>query len=192
MTNSRDERTARHSGSMASASPARRPDWRVALWWLLAVCLTAVAIGVVVYKAWPLLYPQTAERAPLNTDCDLRRSACAVSFESGGTVQLDIQPRGIPVVQPLAVEVELSALAPPERVELDFAGFDMDMGYNRVPLHPANPAAADGSPPRLLYRGSAMLPICVRDRMTWEARVLLHRADGIQAAPFRFETTRGQ
>jgi hypothetical protein len=189
MTNSNNERAARHSGSMASASSTIRPDWRVARWWLLAVGLAALAIGVVVYKAWPLLYPQTAERAPLNPYCDLRRSACTVQFESGGRVRLDIKPRGIPVVQPLAVEVELSALAPPERVELDFAGFDMDMGYNRVPLHPAT---VDGDPRILLYRGSAMLPICVRDRMTWEARVLLHRADGILAAPFRFETTQGQ
>jgi hypothetical protein len=35
-----------------------------------------------------------------------------------------------------------------------------------------------------------MLPVCVRERMTWEARVLLHLPDGTLAAPFRFETTR--
>jgi hypothetical protein len=28
----------------------------------------------------------------------------------------------------------------------------------------------------------------VRDRMTWEARVLLYGPEGIRAAPFRFET----
>jgi hypothetical protein len=176
---------------MRPASAARRPDWRVALWWLLAVCLAAAAIGVVAYKAWPLLYPQTAERAPLNPECDLRRSACAVRFDSGGTVQLDIQPRGIPLVQALAVEVVLSGLFSPQRVELDLAGIDMDMGYNRVPLHRVDPAA-DGDDQQTRYRGQAMLPVCVRDRMTWEARVLLYRADGILAAPFRFETIRGR
>jgi hypothetical protein len=35
-----------------------------------------------------------------------------------------------------------------------------------------------------------MLPVCVRDRMTWEARVLLHYADGLRAAPFRFDSLR--
>ena len=192
MKSSSDERTVRHSGPLASASPARRPDPRAALWWLLAACLAAAAVGVVVYKAWPLLYPQTAERAPLNPDCNLSQTACAVTFASGGTVQLDIQPRGIPVVQPLAIEVALAGLPRPQRVELDFAGFDMDMGYNRVPLHLVASAAADDSAQPVLFRGSAMLPICVRDRMTWEARVLLYRPDGILAAPFRFETRRAQ
>lgn len=192
MANSSEGQTPLHSQRLASASPARRADPRAALLWLLAVCLAAAAVGIVVYKAWPLLYPQTAERAPLNPDCNLRQTACAVTFASGGTVQLDIQPRGIPVVQPLAIEVALGGLRRPQRVELDFAGFDMDMGYNRVPLHPVASAAADDIAQPVLYRGSAMLPICVRDRMIWEARVLLYRPDGILAAPFRFETHRGQ
>jgi hypothetical protein len=35
-----------------------------------------------------------------------------------------------------------------------------------------------------------MLPVCVRDRMTWEARVLLQFPQRLLAAPFRFETLR--
>ena len=157
-------------------------DPRSALLWLAVTALALSAIAVSVYKAWPLLYPQTAERAPLNPDCDLRRAACSVRFQSGGSVVLDIQPRGIPVLRPLQIQVELGALPTPQRVELDFAGFDMDMGYNRVIL---NAGSDTGS-----YSGSGMLPICVRDRMTWEARVLVYLPDGILAAPFRFETHR--
>jgi hypothetical protein len=145
-----------------------------------ALALTAIAVSV--YKAWPLLYPQTAERARLNPDCNLRKAPCSVRFQSGGSVVLDIQPRGIPVLRPLQIQVELDALPTPQRVELDFAGFDMDMGYNRVVL---NAGSDTGS-----YSGSGMLPICVRDRMTWEARVLVYLPDGILAAPFRFETHR--
>jgi hypothetical protein len=33
-----------------------------------------------------------------------------------------------------------------------------------------------------------MLPVCVRDRMTWEARVLLTTPRGLIDAPFRFTT----
>ena len=157
-------------------------DPRAALIWLAVTALALTAVAVSVYKAWPLLYPQTAERARLNPDCNLRESPCRVRFQSGGTVMLDIQPRGIPVLRPLEIQVELDALPTPQRVELDFAGVDMDMGYNRVVLHSAK---NNGS-----YSGSGMLPICVRDRMTWEARVLLYRPDGILAAPFRFETNR--
>jgi hypothetical protein len=106
------------------------------------------------------------------------RAACTVRFADGGTVTLDIRPRGIPTVQPLAIDVRLAGLPAPERVELDLAGVDMDMGFNRVPLRPA---AAE--PTR--WTGT---PVCVRARMTWEARVLLHLPDGILAAPFRFDT----
>jgi len=157
-------------------------DPRSALLWLAVTALALSAIAVSVYKALPLLYPQTAERARLNPDCNLRKAPCSVRFQSGGSVVLDIQPRGIPVLRPLQIQVELDALPTPQRVELDFAGFDMDMGYNRVVL---NAGSDTGS-----YSGSGMLPICVRDRMTWEARVLVYLPDGILAAPFRFETYR--
>ncbi len=90
------------------------------------------------------------------------------------------------MLRPLRIKVGLDALPMPQRVELDFAGFDMDMGYNRVVLH----AGSDPGGDTVSYSGSGMLPICVRDRMTWEARVLIYLPDGILAAPFRFETHR--
>ena len=163
-------------------------DPRSVLPWLAAAALALTALAVAVYKTWPLLYPQTTERARLNPDCDLRRAACSVRFASGGSVRLAVQPRGIPVLRPLQIQVGLDALPPPQRVELDFAGVDMDMGYNRVVLHASRDRGTDTGSDS--YSGSAMLPICVRDRMTWEARVLLYLPDGILAAPFRFETHR--
>ncbi len=166
------------------------PDARAALLWFAATALALTVVAVAVYKAWPLLYPQTAERAPLNQACDLRHAACAVHFQSGGSVQLDIQPRGIPVLRPLQLQVQLQGLPKPVRVELDFAGFDMDMGYNRVLLHAEAGSGDETDRHARDYAGSGMLPICVRDRMTWEARVLLYLPDGILAAPFRFETRR--
>jgi hypothetical protein len=161
----------------------RRADPRVALLWVAAAALAAAVIGVAVYKAWPVLFPRIAERAPLSPACDITTAACTARFAGGGSVQLDILPRGIPAAHPLAVEVRITELPVPKRVELDFAGVDMDMGYNRVGLtpSPAEPGA---------YTGNAMLPVCVRERMTWEARVLLHLPKGTMAAPFRFETTR--
>jgi hypothetical protein len=68
-------------------------------------------------------------------------------------------------------------------VQVDFVGVDMDMGYNRPSLTEAGPG---------IYRGEGMLPICVRDRMAWEARLLIGTPAGLLAAPFRFETAQGQ
>ncbi len=150
--------------------------------WVLAGLLVLAVAAMAVYRAWPVLHPQIIEQAPLAEDCDLRASACRVGFASGGGATLDIQPRGIPLVHPLQIAVTLDGLAPPRRVELDLTGVDMDMGLNRVALHPGD---RPGS-----YVGEAMLPVCVRDSMRWQARVLLHTADGIRAASFRFDTHR--
>jgi len=156
--------------------PARR---LIALWVILAVLL-ATLLGVVVYKAWPLLYPQAAALAPLDPGCRLRQAPCTVTFAEGGTVTLAIEPQGIPVVAPLAFRVDLVGLQA-LGVELDFAGVDMNMGYNRVALE----RAEDGH-----YQGKGMLPVCVRDRMSWEAKVLVQTRAGLMVAPFRFETSR--
>ena len=160
----------------------RRADPRTALLWLLASLLAVTAVGVAVYKVWPMLYPHTGERAALNTACDLRTSACSVRFASGGQVVLDIRPRGIPVAQQLDIDVQLHEIPTPLRVELDLSGLDMDMGYNRIAL---TSTGTQGG-----FAGVGMLPVCVRDHMSWEARVLIYLPDGIIAAPFRFETER--
>ncbi|ESQ13935.1 MAG TPA: hypothetical protein DIW77_17490 [Chromatiaceae bacterium] len=150
--------------------------------WLAVALLSVSAIGVVAYKAWPLLDSPIAERAPLNPHCDISHSSCSVHFSSGGSVQLDIRPRAITVLRPLQIRVQLKSLPKARRVQVDFAGLDMDMGYNRVTLSAADQAGN--------YAGSGMLPICVRSRMDWEARVLIELPDVVLAAPFRFETRR--
>lgn len=170
----------------ASEDPSpRRDPIRPALWTIAALLGIAV-LGVLAHKAWPLLHPVAAERAPLSPGCDLRERPCTVRFSAGGAVTLDIKPRGIPAVHPLAIDVELADLPQPERVELDFTGVDMDMGFNRSVLTPMS-ATNDGVG---RYRGEAMLPVCVRARMTWEVQVLLHFADGLWSAPFRFDSLR--
>jgi len=156
--------------------PARQ---LIALWAILAVLLLTV-LGVVFYKAWPLLYPQALALAPLNPDCRLREGPCTATFTEGGAVTLAIEPQGIPVLAPLTIGVDLAGLQA-LGVELDFAGVDMNMGYNRVTLE----SVGDGR-----YQGEGMLPVCVRDRMTWEAKVLVRTRAGVMVAPFRFETSR--
>jgi hypothetical protein len=150
--------------------------------WLLVALLAGITAVVALVRVWPLLHPSIIERAPLAADCDLLHAPCSVDFAGGGQVRLDIQPRGIPVVHPLRIEVALRGLPVPQRVELDLAGVDMDMGYNRVAL---SPGASPGQ-----WMGQGMLPVCVRARMTWEARVLLYSDEGVRSAPFRFDAVR--
>ncbi len=161
---------------------SERPSPRstTALLWALAALLLVAVVAVALHKAGPMLNPTLAEVAPLDPSCDLRAGPCDARFANGGVVRLAIEPRSIPVVTPLRLAVETTGLDV-RAVEIDFAGVDMNMGYNRAALEPV----AAG-----VYRGQGTLPVCVRARMDWEARVLIHTGEGTLAAPFRFTTVR--
>jgi hypothetical protein len=146
------------------------------LWALAILLLTLVAAGAV-YKVWPLLHPEISLIAPPDPACDLRRGPCVGLFPNGGRVQLSIEPPTLPVARPLHIEVRTKGLRA-DAIEVDFAGVDMDMGFNRRRLQAL---ASDR------FVGEAMLPVCVRTRMLWEARVLVQRDQNLLAALFRFE-----
>ncbi|WP_373508689.1 hypothetical protein [Thiocapsa sp.] len=156
------------------------PRSKTALLWALAALLLVAVVTVAIHKAWPLLNPTLVEVAPLDASCDLRAGPCDARFANGGVVRFAIEPQSIPVVTPLRLAVETTGLDV-RAVEIDFAGVDMNMGYNRAALEPVAPG---------VYRGQGTLPVCVRARMDWEARVLIHAVEGILAAPFRFTTVR--
>lgn len=152
---------------------------RVAFWATAGILIAAV-IGVALFKAWPVLRPAVVARAALDPACDLRQGPCRVRLRDGREIGLEITPRGIPVVRPLRVIVLLQGIDA-RGVQVDFAGVDMNMGYNRVSLHEVRPGR---------YEGKAMLPVCVRHRMRWEAKVLVHSPGGALLGPFRFDTFR--
>lgn len=152
------------------------------LWWLVLACLLGAILGTLAIKSRGIWEPPIAELAPAPASCDLRRGACTARFADGGRVSLLIEPTGIPLVKPLRLRALLQDMPPAPRVEVDFRGVDMDMGLNRFALEAtAQPGA---------YQGTGMLPLCARQRMRWEARVLLFWADATRAAAFRFDTQR--
>lgn len=150
------------------------------LWLAGGGVFAAMAAGAF-YVAWPLLNPAIVASAPLDPACELRQGPCTATLPNGGRVQFAIEPRTIPLLAPLTLTVRLERLRA-LGVEVDFAGVDMNMGYNR----PGLTAAQDGA-----YSGQAVLPVCTRYRMDWEAKVLVRTTDGLMAAPFRFSTFKG-
>lgn len=149
------------------------------LWVVAALLFLAVAV-VAWIKVAPTLDPEVAAVAALDDGCDLRLGSCEAVFPDGARVTFEVSPRHIPLVEPLDLAVRVTGVEA-LGVEVDFAGVDMNMGYNRVSLE----SAGDGA-----FAGTGMLPVCVRARMTWEARVLLQTGAGLIAAPFRFDTYR--
>lgn len=111
-------------------------------------------------------------------DCDLQQHACRRALPGGGEMTFEITPRPIPLVSPLKLRVEVKGVDV-ERVEVDFAGTNMNMGYNRPKLQPV----AEGR-----FQGEGYLPVCIRQRMDWEARVLLYLPHRVLSVPYRFST----
>lgn len=142
--------------------------------------LALILIGVVGYKASPLLMPKADVTALPDPACDLHRGACQVALPSGGSLSFSLSPRPIPVISPLAVSVDLEGTRA-DRVMVDFAGVNMNMGFNRPGLE-----AVPGSEGRR-FAGQATLPVCVTGRMTWQATVLVESGAQRIAVPYRFD-----
>ncbi|MEW8507811.1 MAG: hypothetical protein AB2598_14020 [Candidatus Thiodiazotropha sp.] len=149
------------------------------LWSILGLLFAAISI-VALYKSWPMLFPKADLQAAVDPTCDLRAGPCTTRLENGGSVSFSIEPRDIPVVMPLAVQVNLQGIAA-TGIEVDFSGVEMNMGFNRVKLN----AKKAG-----VFSGKAMLPVCVWDAMEWEAKVLIKAEQGLLSVPYRFITVR--
>ena len=144
----------------------------------IVAILGIVLIAVVGYKLSPLLLPKADVTAIAEPGCDLHRRACAAQVPGGGRIELSIAPRPIPMVAPLQIEVKTAGLDA-GKVEVDLAGVDMNMGFNRPELVAAGPG---------LFRNEAMLPVCVTGKMAWAATVIVETGRSRIAAPFRFNS----
>lgn len=145
-------------------------------WLSLAMIATLVGIAVLGQRYSPLLLPKTDASGVAEAGCDLQRQACPATLPGGSRLQLSITPRPIAFLQPLRVEVALGGFEA-RKVEVDFAGESMNMGYNRGQL-----TAAGGG----IYAGDASLPVCVSGSMTWVATVVIETDRQRIAVPYRF------
>jgi hypothetical protein len=143
-----------------------------------ALILALILIGIVGYKLSPLLMPKADVTITPEAGCDLHKGPCSAALPAGGRLTLALSPRPIPVAQPIEMAVSVEGMSP-DSVQIDFAGVDMAMGFNRPTLK----AAGTGQ-----FAGPTILPVCVTGRMTWEATVLLETSKQRIAVPFRFVT----
>jgi hypothetical protein len=141
--------------------------------------LELIALVVVVgYKLSPMLLPKADVTVHPDPVCNLQHEACSVSLPSGGTVTLAMGTRPVPLVKPFEAQVTTGGISP-ARVEIDFAGIDMNMGLNRRELA----ARGAGS-----YAADVTLPVCITGNMDWQATVLIETGSERVAIPYRFST----
>jgi hypothetical protein len=142
---------------------------------LIGLLLIALVV-VVGYKLSPLLLPRADVVVQPDPACNLQRQACAVTLPSGGSVELAMGTRPIPMVRPFEVQVTTSGFSP-GRVEVDFAGIEMNMGLNRPEL------AARGNG---RFAAQVTLPVCITGAMDWQVTVLIENGSERIAIPWRF------
>ena len=139
-----------------------------------------LAIAIAGHHYSPLLLPKADLTAVVAPNCDLHMGPCVATWPNGGRLELSMTPRPIPFLQPLRIEVAVSGVTP-AKVEVDFAGATMNMGYNR------NELAASGSGS---FAGESSLPVCVSGSMDWVATVIVDAPGQRIVVPYRFTTGR--
>ncbi|MBS1158674.1 MAG: hypothetical protein H6R15_1093 [Proteobacteria bacterium] len=141
-----------------------------------AIGILLIALVVVVgYKLSPILLPKADLTVQPEAACDLNHQACAANLPGGGRVELSSSVRPVPMVKPFQVQVTVSGLTP-ARVEVDFAGIDMQMGLNR-------PLLQDQGGGR--YVAEVSLPVCITGQMDWQVTVLIESGNQRIAIPYR-------
>jgi len=110
--------------------------------------------------------------------CNPSEGDCRVALPEGGHLTLSITPRPVRALRTLNLLVAFSDTHA-DRVEIDFDGADMSMGYNR-------PQLAGQSE---VFSGTAVLPVCISGTMTWKATVLANIDGRRIAVPFLFDVS---
>ena len=144
---------------------------------LIGILLIALVV-VVGYKLSPILLPRADVVVQPDAACNLQRQACAVKLPSGGSVELEMGTRPVPMVKPFEVRVTTSGISP-GRVEVDFAGIEMNMGFNRPELAPHGNG---------LHAAQVTLPVCITGAMDWQVTVLVENGGERIAIPYRFSS----
>ena len=144
----------------------------------ITIILALATIAVGGYKLVPLLLPtadMTIEPAP---SCNLHKQTCHAEVPGGGHVELSITPHPISVARPLQVSATISDIVA-SKVEVDFAGAAMNMGFNRKILTAESATR---------YIGETMLPVCISGRMAWRVTLLVETDRQRIAVPFLLKT----
>lgn len=146
---------------------------------LIDLAMIAALIGVAVagHQLSPLLMPKTDVSGVAETGCDLNQFPCSAKLPDGGHLVFSISPRPVPFLSPLTLEATVTGVSA-RKIEVDFSGATMNMGFNRGELTASEPGH---------FVGGAALPVCVTGKMSWIATVIVETDRQRIAVPYRFE-----
>lgn len=144
---------------------------------LVVTALTVAALAAVVaigYETSPLPLKYTDVDISVANSCDLNSQGCVRLLPGGGQVGVSLTPKPVPGGAPFQIEVVISGIEV-QKVEIDFAAAEMDMGLNRQVLAMVRSG---------LYRGTTTLPLCISGAMNWRVTLLVEASGERIAVPF--------
>jgi hypothetical protein len=142
-----------------------------------AVMLVIALVSVIGFKLSPMLVPRAEKLLTAEPGCNLQRAACSVVSDEG-SFEISLAPQPIATAKPLRIEVRTSSNKV-SRIDADFAGVGMNMGYFR----PALQAHGDG-----LFAADLSLPVCISGHMLWDLTLLVETGTTFLVIPLRFST----
>jgi hypothetical protein len=142
----------------------------------IVIMLILAILAVIGHRLSPRLHTSADQTLPMSA-CNPGLQTCTAALPGGGQLALSIEPRPIRPLQPFNVSAEITVFKA-DKVEIDFAGSNMEMGYNRPEL-----AGRSGR-----FIGQAVLPVCITGSMEWTATVLITAENQRVAIPFQFAT----
>lgn len=154
---------------------AQDPASRRAIGALLVVTLCG-GFAFLVSSGWTQLFPPSVFDARMDPDCDLRHGPCGAEFADGRSITLELEPKTIAPMEPLALTLRFDGIRTDE-ISIVFEGVKMNMGQV-----PADIIEQHGD----TLTATTILPVCVRRRMDWRASVQANDERGIYRAAYRF------
>ena len=161
------------SGRSGGNSPTRHRQSWIAVASVLAILATAQGCG-----SWR--QPPISTGSVADPSCRIDATACEAVFSDGTAVSLSIEQSPPRPLEPLDFRAEVTGMVPGE-VTVELAGITMNMGPNRIELKYAGTG---------VFEGQGMVPVCIRDRMEWQAIVRMETRVGVYEVPFRFHVSR--
>jgi len=110
--------------------------------------------------------------------CDLHLESCFSYFDHNKKLSFSINPKPIPVLKPLELEVQLFNLQA-SKVKVEIKGLNMDMGSNFSLLK---------SKGKSIFKGEIILPSCMMETMQWQTKITITTEKETLQSQFYFST----
>jgi len=110
--------------------------------------------------------------------CDLHNSSCSINIQDGTNFELEIEPKSIPLMQPLTFLIT-SNNPNLQGLYLNVYATNMFMGDFQIPIK----NLGNGK-----YKAVATLPTCPVGDMEWNADIRIEKINETIGARFQFKT----